>query len=369
VTNDAECPFCKIVADDDGDARVVYRDEHVVAFFPTQPAVLGHILLIPKRHVQDIWGLEAEEGIRLSDTVLRLSAALRSALNPEGLNVIQSNGEAATQTVPHLHVHLVPRRTGDAMGPIWPPETNFSEVRKDETLRRVKAAVDSLPQPTQPELSAEDRRKHLDYIQAVVTRQSAASSSAKGWLLPVTTAAFGFALTQHLWPLALLGIVAVVLFAYLDANYLRSERAFRKLYDTVARAERIVPLFTLDPADAHEAPVASAPGGCGWKTFKRAYVPERSVWQSWSIAPFYVALLTLGTGVLIAAAVAQPDSSGSTTAPPNNQPPSRAVVSTTEHVTVSETGMRPQHPPPARATGTTPAITPAAPTDSTVPPP
>lgn len=300
------CPFCAIVAGGDPDVREVYRNEHVVAFFPTEPAVIGHVLVVPKRHMEDIWGLEPEESAELSTAVLRLSTALRSALLPEGLNVIQSNGEAATQTVPHLHVHLVPRRSGDAMGPIWPPETDYSEASKDEALRRVRAAVQFTPPAAQPELSPEDRRKHLDYIQAVVTRQSAASSSAKGWLLPVTTAAFGFALTQHLWPLALLGVIAVILFAYLDANYLRSEKAFRKLYNTVARAERMVPRFTLDPTDADEPPPNGTPEKTKWQKFKQAYVPERSVWRSWSIAPFYIAMLVLGVGVLIAAAITRP---------------------------------------------------------------
>ncbi|MGV9792568.1 HIT family protein [Gordonia sp. NPDC003422] len=300
------CPFCAIVAGDDPDVREVYRNEHVVAFFPTEPAVLGHVLVVPMRHVEDIWGLRPEESVELSTAAMFVSSALRSALLPDGLNVIQSNGNAATQTVPHLHVHLVPRRSGDAMGPIWPPDTDYTEASKDDALRRVIAAVRSTPPPAQPELSPEDRRKHLDYIQAVVTRQSAASSSAKGWLLPVTTAAFGFALTQQLWPLALLGVTAVVLFAYLDANYLRSEKAFRKLYNTVARAERMVPRFTLDPTDADEPPADGTPEKTRWQKFKQSYVPEWSVWRSWSIAPFYVAMLVLGVGVLIAAAVTRP---------------------------------------------------------------
>lgn len=197
------------------------------------------------------------------------------------------------------------------MGPIWPPETDYTEASKDDALRRVKAAVQSTPPLAQPELSPEDRRKHLDYIQAVVTRQSAASSSAKGWLLPVTTAAFGFALTQHLWPLALLGVVAVILFAYLDANYLRSEKAFRKLYNTVARAERMVPRFTLDPTDADEPLADGTPEKTRWQKLKQSYLPEWSVWRSWSIAPFYVAMLVLGVGVLIAAAVTRPTPVGS----------------------------------------------------------
>ncbi|MDV7137075.1 HIT family protein [Williamsia muralis] len=369
---DVECAFCKIVERDDSIVREVYRDEHVVAFFPTEPAVLGHLLVVPKRHVQDIWGLAAEEGAQLSDAVLRLSDALRSALLPEGLNIIQSNGEAATQTVPHLHVHLVPRRSRDAMGPIWPQETNYSEARKDDTQRRVVTAVNSLPQFAQPELSPEDRRKHLDYIQAVVTRQSAASSSAKGWLLPVTTAAFGFALTQHLWPLAALGIVAVILFAYLDANYLRSEKAFRKLYNTVAGAERMVPLFTLDPSDADEPPAADAPEDSGWKKIKRMYIPEWAVWKSWSIAPFYTALLTLGTGVLIAAAMSTPQqASRSTIDTPPNQQGTPAVVSTTEPVADHETTVSTQkrEPTPETAVTSAPATITPTPEASGAPPP
>ncbi len=331
-----QCPFCAIVAGDDPDVREVYRNEHVVAFFPTEPAVLGHVLVVPRRHVEDIWGLLPEESTELSTAVLHLSAALRSALLPEGLNVIQSNGEAATQTVPHLHVHLVPRRSGDAMGPIWPPETDFTEASKDDALRRVRAAVESTPPAAQPELTPEDRRKHLDYIQAVVTRQSAASSSAKGWLLPVTTAAFGFALTQHLWPLALLGVIAVILFAYLDANYLRSEKAFRKLYNTVARAERMVPRFTLDPTDADEPPADGTPEKTWWQRFKQSYVPEWSVWRSWSIAPFYVAMLVLGIGVLIAAAVTRPApaSTGEIREPP---PATQTTVTTSVPVPATQT--------------------------------
>lgn len=80
----------------------------------------------------------------------------------------------------------------------------------------------------------EDKRKHLDFIQSVITRMSAASSSAKAWLLPVVTAAYGYALTQNADSVALLGLGATLLFAYLDANYLPQEKRFRALYKTVA---------------------------------------------------------------------------------------------------------------------------------------
>lgn len=139
-----DCPFCDIVQRDTPDAREVYRDEHVVAFFPTEPAALGHTMVVPRKHVVDIWQLDEETAGYLARATVRLVGAIREAVQPEGLNVIQSNGEVATQTVLHLHVHLVPRWDGDAMGPIWPEETDYSEVEKDQALERVREACGAL---------------------------------------------------------------------------------------------------------------------------------------------------------------------------------------------------------------------------------
>ena len=147
-------------------------------------------------------------------------------------------------------------------------------------------------QPNYP--NGEDVRKHLDFIQAIVTRMSAASSTAKGWLLPVVTATYGYALTKHAESVALLGLLAVVLFMFLDAHYLRQEQAYRKLYDAVARRTRDVPLFSLNVADAYDP----HPGpGTGWERLRAGlnrWFPGWRVWLSWSIAPFYGALLVVG---------------------------------------------------------------------------
>lgn len=139
-TSDPDCPFCEIVQRDDPDAREVYRDEHVVAFFPTEPAVLGHTMVVPRGHVPDIWSLPEETSAHLARATVRLAAAVRGAVEPAGLNIIQSNGEVATQTVFHLHVHLVPRWASDAMGPIWPEETDYTEQAKDQMQDRVRQA-------------------------------------------------------------------------------------------------------------------------------------------------------------------------------------------------------------------------------------
>lgn len=138
-TSDPDCPFCEIVDREDRDVREVYRDSHVVAFFPTEPATLGHTLVVPRQHIPDVWALSEDLAAHLGRAVVRLSAAVRRAVDPEGLNVIQSNGAAATQTVMHLHVHLLPRWEDDGIGRIWPPETNYSEFQKDEAWERLRA--------------------------------------------------------------------------------------------------------------------------------------------------------------------------------------------------------------------------------------
>lgn len=110
-----------------------------MAFFPHNPATLGHTLVIPRRHIRDIWSLDLRTAERLADVTTQLAAAVKRALEPQGLNIIQSNGEAATQTVFHLHIHLVPRWKGDPVGRLWPPETDYSEKQKDDVWERLRA--------------------------------------------------------------------------------------------------------------------------------------------------------------------------------------------------------------------------------------
>ncbi|MEU2240198.1 HIT family protein [Streptomyces sp. NPDC018338] len=113
------CPFCSIAVGR-GPARMIFEDNHTVAFFPLVPATLGHTLVVPRTHAPDLWAMAPTEAGRLLATALRVGASLRDHLAPEGMNVIHSAGSAASQTVFHAHVHLVPRWRGDAMGSLWP---------------------------------------------------------------------------------------------------------------------------------------------------------------------------------------------------------------------------------------------------------
>jgi histidine triad (HIT) family protein len=134
------CPFCAIVADPTR-ARVVHEDAHTLAFFPVTPATWGHTLVVPRVHSAHLWEMDEEEVGRLMDAVLRVGGILRSVLAPEGMNVINSAGRAATQTVFHTHVHLVPRHSGDPMGDFWPPrEAPRDEAALDLLAGRMRTA-------------------------------------------------------------------------------------------------------------------------------------------------------------------------------------------------------------------------------------
>jgi len=130
-TSPPDCPFCAIVAGLVPNTREVYRTREVVAFFPTEPATLGHTMVIPARHAETLTELTAAEVSTLALTTKLLAQWIEQELQPEGLNVVQSNGAVAEQTVPHVHFHVVPRWRDDALGPIWPESTNFTDGAKD----------------------------------------------------------------------------------------------------------------------------------------------------------------------------------------------------------------------------------------------
>ncbi|MFD5116483.1 HIT family protein [Streptomyces sp. NPDC058391] len=280
MVNQSACPFCMIAEGGDSRARVVYRTQEVTAFFPLEQATRGHTLVVPNRHASDLTDLNAAEARDLGEALLRAARAIRSALAPDGLNVIQSTGAAATQTVPHVHFHLVPRWSGDRMVLGWPTGAAEGSQAQSQTLAAIQSALFSEVSA----VGAEDRRQHLSFIQAIITRMSQASSSSKAWLLPIVTATYGYAITMDSIFVALLGLLAVLVFGILDANYLKQERAFRKLYDEVA-AGRSIPAFSLNPTLA-------SPAGS-----RVNYWPDWPDIRSWAVAPVYGPLLLAGMGI------------------------------------------------------------------------
>lgn len=132
-----DCPFCRIVGRLEP-AVVVDETAHTLAFFPLEPATRGHTMVVSKWHIADFFELDDHQAHAVGVSVLRVARALRAVLEPEGMNIITSAGEAASQSVMHLHVHLVPRWTGDPVGEIWPRKAPTPEPILEDTAECIR---------------------------------------------------------------------------------------------------------------------------------------------------------------------------------------------------------------------------------------
>jgi histidine triad (HIT) family protein len=140
---DLDCEFCQIVRGE-RPARVVADAPDALAFFPLRPACRGHTIVIPKTHVRDLWAAGGLMTAGLMQAVIDVGHAINAALRPDGLNLISSAGEAASQTVFHLHLHVVPRWAGDHLGNFWPPSPPLTDEVKDETAAAIRAAYSAV---------------------------------------------------------------------------------------------------------------------------------------------------------------------------------------------------------------------------------
>jgi len=111
------CIFCRIVAGEIP-AEIVGRDPGTVAFLDVQPLADGHVLVVPEAHVARVEDLAPEDAARLFQAVHRLAGPVREALGADGTTIGINNGEATGQTVPHVHVHIVPRWRDDGAGTV-----------------------------------------------------------------------------------------------------------------------------------------------------------------------------------------------------------------------------------------------------------
>lgn len=147
---DLGCEFCRIVRGEQS-ACVVGDSSDTLAFFPLRPVCLGHTIVIPKTHVPDLWAAGSLLSTGLMQAVVRVGQAINRALRPDGMNLISSAGKAASQTVFHLHLHVVPRWSDDRIGHIWPPSEPLGDQLKDETAAAIRAAYAAISAEPQPE--------------------------------------------------------------------------------------------------------------------------------------------------------------------------------------------------------------------------
>lgn len=115
-----DCIFCGIVSGAIPSTRI-YEDEGAVAFMDINPGTRGHALVIPRRHFRDIHDVDPEVLAHVVKVAQRVAGAARTALAADGVNLVQSSGAAAFQSVFHIHFHVIPRYEDDDVRLPWRP--------------------------------------------------------------------------------------------------------------------------------------------------------------------------------------------------------------------------------------------------------
>lgn len=137
---EVNCVFCSIVAQET-DADVVLETEHLLAFLDKRPVFRGHVLLVPKQHVVTLPELPGE----LRDPFLaagqRLATAMLTGLGAQGSFVAINN--TVSQSVPHLHLHVVPRTKGDGLRGFFWPRTKYADDESGEYAARLRVALEA----------------------------------------------------------------------------------------------------------------------------------------------------------------------------------------------------------------------------------
>jgi histidine triad (HIT) family protein len=138
--NTMECIFCKII-DGEIPAVKVLDEELVLAFMDINPSTRGHMLVVPKKHAENIFEISEGDLTAVITAVKRCSEAVKEALKAEGVTVLQLNGRASDQIVPHLHIHIMPRWENDGLSvSTWEMKTGDMEEITD-IARRIKEHI------------------------------------------------------------------------------------------------------------------------------------------------------------------------------------------------------------------------------------
>jgi histidine triad (HIT) family protein len=133
-----DCLFCRIV-DGEEPAYVVEETADTVSFLDTRPVFKGHVLIVPKRHLETLADLPAELVSRVFTAAQRHAVAMTTALDADGSFVAMNN--VVSQSVPHLHVHVVPRRRKDGLRGFFWPRTTYAPGEADEYADRLRACL------------------------------------------------------------------------------------------------------------------------------------------------------------------------------------------------------------------------------------
>jgi histidine triad (HIT) family protein len=134
--------ICQIVSGE-LDAAVVARDDQVIAFLDHRPVFKGHVLVAPARHVDTLLTLPSDLMVPLLTMAQRIAAAIVNALGAQGTFVAINN--VVSQSIPHLHIHVVPRTKGDGLRGFFWPRTRYGAGEIEEYADKIKSAIGDNP--------------------------------------------------------------------------------------------------------------------------------------------------------------------------------------------------------------------------------
>ncbi|MBW9205264.1 HIT family protein [Mumia sp. zg.B53] len=138
---DASCTFCRVVAGELA-APIVHEDADTIGFLDHRPVFKGHVLVVPREHVVTLPDLPVERLGPYFAVVQQIARALPEALGAQGTWVAANN--VVSQSVPHLHVHVVPRTKGDGLRGFFWPRTRYGDGEADEYAARIRARLGAL---------------------------------------------------------------------------------------------------------------------------------------------------------------------------------------------------------------------------------
>ena len=143
MTANDDCAFCRIAAGEEDAASIVLSEPHAVAFLDHRPLFPGHCLLVPREHYETLADLPRELLEPFFATAQLLSRAVPEAMGKPGTFVAMNN--VVSQSVPHLHVHVVPRKPKDGLrGFFWPRQKYESEQQMIEARDAIRAVLERL---------------------------------------------------------------------------------------------------------------------------------------------------------------------------------------------------------------------------------
>ncbi len=135
------CIFCDIINGIEK-AEILFEDESTISFLDIRPLNFGHSLVIPKKHYENFYNVDIEDLNSVIKATQFLTNAIKTSLNPEGINIISNNGSSAGQTIYHFHFHIIPRFKNDHFT-FRPQFKDYTEGLMKEFADKIRIAINT----------------------------------------------------------------------------------------------------------------------------------------------------------------------------------------------------------------------------------